>query len=133
MNQKYFIKPSTIVFFLINALFTSCYYDNEQDLYGNVKTTCDTTTAVKYSALVSPLIASNCATSGCHNAASASAGVNLSSYDAIKNYIASSKIVFIGSIKQTSGYSKMPKGGSKFADCDIQKIESWINANMPNN
>lgn len=78
-------------------------------------------------------MAAQCATAGCHNAATASAGANLSTYTAIKTYITNSKDFFIGSIKHTSGFSAMPKGGTKLATCDISKIESWINAGMLNN
>ena len=78
-------------------------------------------------------MAAQCATSGCHNAATASAGANLSGYATIKSYITSNKDFFIGSIKHTSGFSAMPKGSNKLATCDISKIESWINAGMLNN
>lgn len=74
-----------------------------------------------------------CATSGCHNTATASAGANLSGYTTTKSYITNNKDLFIGSIKHISGFSAMPKGGNKMATCDISKIESWINAGMPNN
>jgi hypothetical protein len=113
----------------------SCYYDNEADLYPTTTTTptnCDTT-GVKFTSFVSPLIASKCATSGCHSASTSAAGVNLGNYNAIKSYITSSKAVFLGSIKHTSAYSSMPKGGSKLPDCDITKIERWITNGMLNN
>ena len=111
----------------------SCYYDNEVDLYPTGSTTtCDTTNA-KFAAFVSPLIASKCATSGCHTATSLAGNVNLSNYTTIKNYIIGNKVRFLGSIKHTSGYSQMPQGDTKLATCDIQKIEIWINNGLINN
>lgn len=135
MNQKNLTSAILIVFFSSSTLLTSCYNDSEEVLYGSTPTTnaCDLTTAVKFSTVVSPIISSKCGTSGCHSATSKAAGINLGGYDAIKAYITSSKTVFLGSIKRTSGYSSMPKGDAKLADCDISKIENWITAAMPNN
>jgi hypothetical protein len=117
---------------IVSMLVDSCYYDKESDLYPTTTTTCDTTT-VKFATVISPLIANSCATSGCHSASSSAAGINLSSHAAIKNYITGSKAAFLGSINQTGGYSKMPKGAGKFADCDITKLTAWINAGLLNN
>lgn len=116
-----------------STLVESCYYDNEDDLYGTTVTpTCDTSTA-KFAVFVSPLITAQCATSSCHSSTRQAGGINLSSYTAIKNYITSSKATFLGSIKHTSGYSQMPDGGAKFSDCNITKIEVWINGGLLNN
>lgn len=118
----------------VSTLVESCYYDNEKDLYGTVITpvTCDTTNA-KFAVFVSPLISSKCATSGCHSTSSQAGGVNLGNYTATKNFISSSKSVFLGSIKHTSGFSKMPDGGAKLSDCEITKLETWINNGLLNN
>jgi hypothetical protein len=112
--------------------FQSCYRDNEEDLYGKNANTCDTSTAT-YAAFVSPLLSSKCATSGCHNAASASAGVNLSNYTVTKAYLTNAKSAFLGAIKHSSSFSPMPQGSAKLPDCDIAKLEAWINAGMLNN
>jgi hypothetical protein len=117
----------------VSTLVESCYYDNEAVLYPTTSTgTCDTTTA-KFATFVSPLIASGCATSGCHSAASQASGINLGTYTAIKAYITSSKAIFLGSIDQAAGYSKMPKDAAKFGACDITKLKIWINAGALNN
>jgi hypothetical protein len=120
-------------FMALATLVDSCYYDKESELYGpKTTTTCDTATA-KFATFVSPLISSGCASSSCHSATAKASGINLSSHATIKAYITSSKATFIGSIKHTTGYSQMPKGASKFATCDITKLEAWITAGMPNN
>lgn len=131
--KKQFLNISFIVAILWVAILPSCYYDVESELYPNGGTTCDTTAAVTFSSVVSPIIVSKCAFSGCHNATSAAAGINLEGYTATKNYITSNQARFFGSINQTSGYSAMPKGGSKLATCDITKIQKWVTAGMPNN
>ncbi len=132
-KQPFYLIPITLLCALMIST-PSCYYDNETDLYPTTTTpsNCDTT-GVKFAAFISPMIASKCATSGCHNASSSAAGVNLGNYTAIKSYITSSKIVFLGTIKQSAGYSKMPQGGAKLPVCDITKIERWITNGMPNN
>jgi hypothetical protein len=134
MNQKN-IKPiifAAIIFFGVSL--SSCYNDSEEELYGTIPTTnCDLTSPVKFSTIISPIISSKCATSGCHSTSSKAAGINLGTFDAIKAYITKSQAPFLGSIKRDGNYSPMPKGSPKLADCDISKIESWIAAGMPNN
>jgi hypothetical protein len=133
MKKSLFVTLAVLGSIILSTSVQSCYYDNEADIYGTATSgTCDTTTA-KYATFVQPLMNAQCATSGCHNAASAAAGANLGTYTATKAYITNSKAFFLGSIKHTSGYSQMPKGGSTMAACDIKKLETWINAGMLNN
>jgi hypothetical protein len=126
-------KKLVFILFTLSLSLSNCYYDNEEELYPTTTNpaTCDLTTA-KFATFVSPLISSKCATSGCHNATSRAAGINLSSYNTIKAYITSSNSIFLGSIKHSSGFSPMPQGGTKLAACDISKIESWIAKGMLN-
>lgn len=134
MKKAFFLIPLILTSVLI-LITQSCAYDNEEELYPTTTpTTCDTTQA-KFAAFVSPLISSTCAISGCHTAASApvSAGVNLSSYTTIKAYITSNKTAFLGSIKHDQRFSTMPKSAAKLSDCNIKKIEVWINAGLLNN
>lgn len=83
---------------------------------------CDTT-LVKFSDYVNPLIQSSC--KGCHNPNSTNGGINLTTHAEIKASIQTGK--FMGSIKHTTGVSAMPKGGTKMSDCQIKKIQRWIN------
>jgi hypothetical protein len=132
------MKNKILTFAALLAIFgvfslPSCYYDVESELYPDTGTaTCDTTTA-KFGAFVSPLMASKCATSGCHNSTTASAGVNLDGYTNIKNYMSKNQSVFFGSINHSSGFSAMPKGGTKLSSCDINKLQIWFNAGLLNN
>ncbi len=133
MKKSLFVTLAAFCSIILSTSVQSCYYDNEADIYGTVSTgNCDTTNA-KFAAFVQPLMNAQCATSGCHNASTASAGANLSTYTATKTYITNNKAFFLGSIKHTTGYSQMPKGASKMAACDITKLETWINAGMLNN
>lgn len=114
----------------VASVQTGCYYDREEELYG-AGNICSDTTTVKYATTVSALMTANC--TGCHGGASPSAGIKIDDYTTLKAYVTTSKAAFLGCMYQTGGYSAMPKGGSKMAYCDVNKIERWINAGMPNN
>ena len=117
----------------VSSLVESCYYDNEEKLYSvTPTTTCDTASA-KFAAFMSPLMTAQCATSNCHSTSRQAGGINLSSYTTIKSFITSNKSVFLGSIKHSAGFSQMPDGGAKLSDCNITKIETWINNGLLNN
>ena len=117
---------------LMIVLLSSCYYDKEDQLYPLSNSgsggTCDTTN-VTYTAAIQPILAQNCALSGCHDAATKSSGYDLSSYDGAKATANSGRMM--GSIKQENGFSPMPKGMTKLNDCNISKISAWINKGMP--
>ncbi len=132
MKKNLFVALSLLGSIFLSISIQSCYNDNEEDLYGSSTTICDTAIGT-YTKNVLPILNAQCATTGCHNATTASAGANLSGYATTKSYITNKKNLFIGSIKHTSGFSAMPKGGNKLAACEISKIESWINAGMSNN
>lgn len=78
---------------------------------------------------IKPIMDKYCATSGCHNATSKADGRDYSTYTATKSGSGSS--AFLGSIKQQSGYDKMPQGGSKLSDANIKLIECWISNGTP--
>lgn len=94
---------------------------------------CDTTD-VTYTNTVKAIFDNNgCADAGCHPS---TAGVfSLATYEDYTNFVGKDRI--IGAIKWETGFSPMPKdsttntGGMKLADCDIEKIEAWIDAGSP--
>jgi len=78
-----------------------------------------------------PIFASSCAFNGCHAAATAAAGVVLTSYD----NIIKSDVVRAGRpdnselferITETSLIKRMPPGNNPLPQADIDKIEQWI-------
>jgi hypothetical protein len=68
---------------------------------------------------------------GCHSGGNPSGGVSLTNYAEVK--IPAENGSLFGSISHLDGYSKMPKGGNKLADCDINKIKSWIDNGVKDN
>jgi hypothetical protein len=122
---------SLIIFALLVFLVTSCYYDNEEYLYpDNVGTIgCDTTN-VTYSGTIAPLLANAC--NGCHYPASPfGAGIVLNNHTDLVAIINSGR--FVGAINHASGFSPMPKGGTKLSDCNLLKIQKWIDDGALNN
>ena len=102
----------------------SCYYDNEQDLYGGVNG-CDTS-AVKYSDQVTNLLENNCYT--CHSVASDVAGSPFDTYESLLPFAQSGELVN----RINDDATPMPPTGL-MPDCDRLKIEAWVKAGAPNN
>ena len=118
-----------LLFGCISVFTTGCYYDNEEDLYPVITLpTCDTVN-VTYAATVLPLLESECYS--CHGNGASSGNVSLQGYTNLKTYIDNG--LFWGSIAHLEGFSNMPKGGNKLPDCDLDKIQAWINLGAPNN
>ena len=110
------------------AIFVqSCYYDNVEDLYPQLPE-CDTT-IVTYSNSIWPIINSNC--TGCHGGNAPAGNFRLENYNDISS--AANNGSLLGTIRHDDGWSPMPKGGGKLNNCDIAKIEIWVNQGTPEN
>ena len=113
------------------VLFSSCYNDKAEKLYPTPKnTTCDTS-GVSYASTINPIMQLNCASSGCHNSTTVASGYDLSTYNGLVLAINSGTL--LPAIKHTGSLPFMPQTGARMADCDIQKIETWINAGAQQN
>jgi len=118
--------------YLLMVILTSvlvapgCYYDVEEELYGTG--ICDTS-AVTYSLSVKPIMDASC--NGCHSTAVAESGVILDTHASLKGFADSGSL--LGVIRHETGYSMMPKGGSKLSSCNISIIAKWIADGTPNN
>ena len=80
-----------------------------------------------YSSEVKPIIDANCVS--CH---APGGSVSFLSLDTHSNTVNNSTNL-MAAINHDSGVSAMPPGSSKLSDCDIQTIQKWIDANMPDN
>ncbi|MGC6413190.1 MAG: hypothetical protein ACON5K_00630 [Bacteroidia bacterium] len=118
------IKIAPFILTVITVI-SACYNDNAEDLYG--LQSCDTT-AVTYSSDISPIINSQCAS--CHSNSSPSAGIAIHDYNSTVSYVNTNKKKLLGSVKWDGTASNMPKGGSKWNACNINKLEAWINQGM---
>ena len=122
------MKNQIIIVLLIVTTLTSCYRDNEKDLYP-VTGTCNTTT-VTYTNSVAPLLQAN-GCIGCHSGAAPSGNISLQAYTTVRTVALNGKL--LGAISHAAGFSPMPKGGTKMSDCSILKIKAWITAGSINN
>jgi hypothetical protein len=125
--MKKIITPLIIMAFV--AGLTRCVYNKEEILYPQLSSGCDTTN-VTFSGKVSPIISDNCLR--CHGndvAIANGGGMMLEGYSNVKANI---NRVY-GAISHLSGYSAMPKDGSKLSDCTIQTVKIWKDAGALNN
>ncbi len=110
------------------ALLPGCYYDNEEALYPQLDSGCDTT-GVTFAGSVVPILAASCYS--CHsnaNAATFGENIRLESYADVKANLTR----LYGAVTWDAGYARMPKDGSKLDDCSIRTIEIWIAQGAPN-
>jgi len=107
--------------------FSSCYYDNEEELYPN-PTSCDTTN-ITYSGTVVPILQNSCYS--CHNSVNQQGGIVLDNYNDLQTIVNNGS--FRGAINHLNGYSPMPKGGEKLNDCNLTLINKWLDDGAPNN
>ena len=118
---KSFIIVGIVIF------MQSCYYDNIEDLYPQLPE-CDTTN-VTYSNNVWPVINANC--TSCHGGGAPAGNIRLENYNDISS--AANNGSLLGTIRHENGWSPMPKGGGKLNNCDVAKIEIWVNQGTPDN
>lgn len=120
------------ILFALSTLFllfiSSCYYDNEEELYQFVNKNCDTTN-VTYSLTIAPIIQSSC--NSCHSSSVASGGIITDNYTNLRTIALNGKLT--GTVSHSAGYSPMPKGAGKLSDCKISQISKWVNNGALNN
>ena len=109
-----FILSILIIICIVSV--SSCYYDKEDLLYGNINTPCtDTTGTVSYSQKVVSALQQFCYS--CHTGNFPSGGIAMGTYATDKAIAQNGKLY--GSINYSAGFSPMPKGMSKFNNCRI--------------
>lgn len=89
---------------------------------------CDTN-KFAYAADIQPILDKHC--KGCHSGAAAQKGIVLDTYTATSASVNSGRL--LGAIRHEAGFTAMPYGGSKMSDCEIRKIEKWVDAGAQNN
>ncbi|MCS7037333.1 MAG: hypothetical protein RMJ33_06925 [Saprospiraceae bacterium] len=117
---------SLLLLAVIAFLSPACTYDNEEDLYGNDLTGCDTV-GMRFSVEVKAVFDANCAR--CHVPGSPQySGIAMGTHAQMENFAKNGKLV--GRINNAS--SPMPPSGL-MAACDRARIEAWVRAGAPNN
>jgi len=113
---------------IIILLLSSCYYDNEEELYPASNSTCDTS-IVTYANKIAPILQQNC--TNCHSGAAPSGNIDLTTYANVSPYALNGKLY--GSVAHLAGYIAMPSASVSVSSCDISKIKSWIDSGSKNN
>jgi len=80
---------------------------------------------VTYNAVVKDIL-SGCQGSSCHGAGT---GREMTDFASAKSYAQNGRI--IGALNRDSGFSAMPQGGAKLAQCKIDQVKAWIDADYP--
>lgn len=88
---------------------------------------CDTS-SFTYSAAVKSIMANKC--NGCHSGASASAAIDLTTYNGVKTVALNGRLM--GSLQFKAGFVGMPQG-ARLPDCEVKQIQKWIDAGTLNN
>jgi uncharacterized membrane protein len=101
----------------------------EQGAKNNSCTAACDSSNVKYSTIVSSIMSTNC--TGCHGGSSPSGGINLTNYAGVNTISRNGKLM--NSILRNGLASPMPKNLPKLSDCDIKRIQKWVNEGSPNN
>ena len=109
------MKKKTIFILFILAL-SSCYNDNEEELYGPVS--CDVSN-VTYSNDVTVIIYSSCATTGCHVSGGTGPG-DFTTYNDLKASVDN------GSFETRVLVQKTMPPSTPLSDCDLEILQAWI-------
>lgn len=134
-NRNYFTSA-----LVATALLLACTHEttnpNSPSNTPTVSTTCSPD-SVYFVNEVLPIINSNCAMSGCHDAATRADGVQLTSYSTIMKYVkagnaADSKLYKV-IIDTDPGDRMPPPPRSPLTAAQIAKIQKWINQGAKNN
>ena len=118
MKREYYLIISITMILLV-----SCYYDKEELLYPSTAIDCTSVNATFTS--VKSIIASKCATAGCHNAASSAGGAVLETYDQIK--------AKADRINQRAVIDKTMPSDKPLSANEMAALKCWLNAGAPNN
>jgi hypothetical protein len=121
-------KLISISILVLIVSLSSCYYDNEEELYPFDN--CNLPQEISYAADVEPIISSSCAVSGCHVQGGEGNGV-FDSYQAVAAKIDNGNGVFSNRVFEV-GDMAGPSYGN-LADCEVETLRKWVEQGAPNN
>lgn len=87
-------------------------------------------TVPTYTNEIAPILNTNCALSGCHNASSAKEGINLSDYASASSQFKNNPDN-LTSVHHGSGVKPMPDGRPQLAADLINKLDCWVKNGCP--
>jgi hypothetical protein len=115
-------------FLVLTVLCQACYYDVESELYPY--STC-LTHQVSYQQDIRQILERSCLS--CHNNdnAALNGNIKLETYPDVKRYVEDGS--FLGTVRRDAGFIPMPQDAQRISQCEISKIEAWIDAGALNN
>ena len=116
------ISMKRILYIFLALLLSSCYYDNEEELYPADH--CDSEN-VNFASDISAIISIKCASPGCHVNGGAANG-NFETYEGIKSKVDN------GSFMNRTIIDKTMPPNSELSLCEIEKLTSWLNKGATN-
>jgi hypothetical protein len=125
------MKKRNWIFLLPMLLLTSCYYDNEENLYDGIPCI---EGEVSYKDDILPILSANCYS--CHSISDAPVsgdGLVLEGYNNLAIYLQYSTETFIGAIEHNGNGKPMPENGAKLDRCSRQAFKDWIEQGKNNN
>lgn len=121
--MKTTIILSAVFALAVSFISTSCAKDKVEPMPD-----IPLTDTVSFSEKILPMMLNNCATSGCHDAASASDGKILTNHAQISQYAEASRDAMSGATSP-----QMPLGGDPLADSLQNQFKAWILQGKLNN
>jgi hypothetical protein len=121
-------KRALLLLFICSILLSSCYKDNEEELYGDSCVIVN----VSYLTEVEPIIQNFCL--ACHsNVNFSSLGGNIQLEDYADFAFVAGSGQLLGAIKHETGFSQMPQGSPQLSDCAIETIQAWVEEGYQDN
>lgn len=107
---------------IVSGAISSCYYDNEEELYPTVSV-CDTA-SLTYDANIASIINTKCALPACH---AGTQNPSLTGYNSVNQNIGRIKV------RAVDQMTMPPSSVTPLSDCEIKQLETWINNGAPQN
>jgi hypothetical protein len=107
----------------IILVLSSCASNNEEELYPCVPEN------VTYSGTIAPIIQQNCF--ACHGGDATISGIPFNTYENLKVVVDAERL--IGALRHLEGFAPMPQASPALPECEILKIEKWVNEGALNN
>lgn len=105
-------------------LSISCENNNEFDLYGEIE--CDTVN-ITWESTIAEILEINCVV--CHGPSQSYNNVRHDSYTSEMVVVNDGRLR--GVVNHLPGFSKMPKDRPQLSECDLKKINTWLDNGAP--
>ncbi|MBK6931353.1 MAG: hypothetical protein IPH12_10995 [Saprospirales bacterium] len=117
------ISTGFVFILIIGLAWAGCKKDEKRDYLAEADCTLIDPETNRYTNVVQPIMLLSCALSGCHDAATQSEGINLSTYTGVKTAFQTKDVLC--AINHGEGCEPMPKGGAKLNGATLNLLACW--------